>query len=74
LSKEFDDFKLRIQSFENKNEEIINHIRNAYAEKKKAIQTSNIVPLAEMSSPQLFFDGFNDVDSVASDEDYSKKV
>jgi glutamate synthase domain-containing protein 2 len=75
LSKEFDEFKQRIQEFENKNEEIISRIRDAYTVKKKAVQEYPHVPVYP-SAPQFPPHAYhhNDAESEASSCDYSQDV
>lgn len=55
LSKEFDEFKQRIQEFEDKNEEIINRIRDAYSHRKRA-QQPTIYYEATPEVPPLRYD------------------
>lgn len=69
--KQFQDFKLRIQEFENKNEQIINRIRDAYAVKKKVIQNSDLLIERNIANHAHYkhYDG-----QSASSCDYSKNV
>lgn len=83
LSKEFEEFKQRIQEFENKNEEIISRIRDAYTVKKKATQQPEYPapypnyyphPNPNVNPAQHHYYQNNDVQSVTSSCDYSKDV
>jgi hypothetical protein len=74
LTREFEDFKQKIQEFENKNEQIINRIREAYTFKKKAVENQNPRRQTDPRSRVVYYDRGDEVNSVASSCDYSKNM
>ena len=68
LVKEFQDFKVKIQEFENKNDQIISRIREACSFKKK--QKEQQLPHSRV----VYYDRGDEADSLASSNDFSKNI